>query len=99
VTRREGLFPQPATPVFALSRRYAGEEYQLRRRTKATWTAIKAAKAAPCDECFALQHESGGTSGPRSPAKHSRTVPGGSRLKLCGAHAELWRTRDLEAAA
>ncbi|MGZ9829895.1 hypothetical protein ACXYTP_23560 [Tsukamurella ocularis] len=49
---------------------------------------------ATCDECFALQHEAGQAPGPRATVRIVRTLPDGTRLRLCTAHAELWKALD-----
>ncbi|MCA4997153.1 hypothetical protein HWD35_20740 [Tsukamurella tyrosinosolvens] len=49
---------------------------------------------ATCDECFAAQHESGGAYGPRLHVRMVRTMPDGTQLRLCTAHAELWKSFD-----
>jgi hypothetical protein len=57
------------------------------------WSGIKSARSPDCDECAALQWETKGASGHRSPARTVRRVRD-ERLNLCHQHAALWKARD-----
>lgn len=80
---------QPQT----LSAAYGGsDDHRARATDHISWlTATK----GDCDECFALQHETGGAS-TRQRAHHQRVLRGGAKLLLCTEHAELWQARDRE---
>lgn len=84
--------PEPARPE--LSRMYAAPDYRA-GSDNPRWTAIKRRIPVDCDECFARQIETRGTSGPRNVAKVRRTIRG-KGLNLCRSHEDLWRIRDTE---
>lgn len=92
--RNVAMFDKPEEQPVELSKRFSAFVYRLSRGEKAKWTAIKARGPRPCDECFQMQHESGGKFGPRRQAKHRHSPPGGSPVELCRAHRDLWIVRD-----
>lgn len=66
---------------------------QAARDNVVHWSGIKSAKSPDCDECAAVQWETRGASGARSPARTVRRVRD-VKLHLCHQHAALWRARD-----
>lgn len=88
------LFDQPDPPVHELSRMYEVPAYRASSLEVAEYTPIRVTNPVACDECFARQHETAGTSGPRHNAKVRRSFRGGPRLDLCRGHEELWHARD-----
>jgi hypothetical protein len=83
--------PEPGPP---LSAQYAGVEWLSHSANPATYKPIRLRRPPACDECFALQHETGGAFGTRAPAKHRRTLRNGRLMDLCNRHANAWRERD-----
>lgn len=91
-----GLFPEPPSAKKRLSRLYNETYNWAGPDAKPRYTKITAKFNPHCDECFAEQHETRGTSGPRLEAKVRRAIPKGAALNLCRIHEELWRRRDGE---
>lgn len=83
------LFPSPPAKRFGLSERFASHAGPATYRPSSS--------RQPCDECLALQHQTGGRSGPRAPVKCVRTAHRLGAILLCGPHKELWV--ELDAAA
>ena len=88
------MFDKPPEQKVALSKALSGFAYRLARGETCKWTAIKVKGPRPCDECFHMQHETGGSFGPRRQAKHRRSHPMGAPIELRTAHADLWKDRD-----
>jgi hypothetical protein len=88
------MFDKPPPAVRSLSRRYGGAPYRVSIvGGHPKWSAVRLVRAVPCDECFANQHETQGRSGVRGTAHHQRKLDT-AVLRLCSAHALLWRERD-----
>ncbi|WP_280466549.1 hypothetical protein [Nocardia cyriacigeorgica] len=90
------LAPSTAAPLSAF---YDTAVYRLGRGEVAQWTKGGGGRAAHCDECARLQHETRGASGPRMAPRERRTVirecpEGAVSLLLCTRHATAWRDRD-----
>lgn len=80
--------------MVTLSAVFDTDEYRLRPKEKPSYVAVTAGRAE-CDECGARQHETRGMSGVRQRVAVIRKVfTDGPSLRLCRAHAELWRDRD-----
>lgn len=92
--RNVPMFDKPEEQPVELSQKLSAFEYRLDRGEKAKWTAIKLKTYRPCNECAYMQHETGGSFGPRWQAKHRRAHPMGPVLELCTAHKDLWHKRD-----
>lgn len=93
------LFDQPAQPSRALSAMYSIAGYRTGAGRPARYSAYRTKTDSPCDECFANQHEHPRTAAPRAQAQVRRTITGGTTLRLCRAHAALWRERDADDAS
>lgn len=83
------LFSEPPARTFTLSAMLARE---ASKGALVTWRKLTRHDVT-CDECLAVQHETSGKSGPRSPARVERRVNAAS-LYLCWTHANLWKERD-----
>lgn len=88
------LFGKPEPAQRELSQMYSVPAYRASVTEKPKWTQIKVKSPLPCDECFAMQHETAGACGPRADAKQRRSFKGGPTLQLCRVHTLLWRDRD-----
>jgi hypothetical protein len=76
------------------SRQYAGVQYRGHAQRRAKYTPIRTRRQPPCDECFALQHETGGDYGSRAVARVRRVLSTGELIDLCTRHAATWKARD-----
>lgn len=94
--RNVPLFDKPGEEPMRLSKALAGAEYRLVKDEKAKWTDVHLKGYRACQECSAVQHETGGAFGPRRQIKKRRRSPGSPALELCQQHAQLWKTRDEE---
>ena len=93
------LMPEPAPEIRPFSARYAVPLYRWKLGVPSPKWANLSTTTIPCDECFALQHESRGAYGSRHQAKRRRTLPPtrqreGTVLNLCRSHAMSWQERD-----
>jgi hypothetical protein len=89
-----GLFPAPGSEAPALSRHLAEHHQLIQPWDTVKWTRRAAKSRLDCQECAMVQHETRGAYHPRRRAKLRRTTSFGSRLDLCNAHAQAWKTRD-----
>lgn len=63
------------------------------KKEKGSYSRYQPKARVACDECIAVLHEAGGVGPPPRGARMTRR--GGDRtLRLCGAHAALWRDLD-----
>ena len=88
------LFDKPGEQPMRLSKALSGPDYRLRKDEKAKWTNVNLKTYRPCQECAAVQHETGGAFGPRRQIKKRRRVVGGKVIEMCQQHAQLWRELD-----
>jgi hypothetical protein len=86
------LFPKPERTLTPLSTALGAGQHRA-AGADVTWTKRQPRKRADCDECVALQHETGGLYWPRRMVRHRRKV-NGTTLDLCNGHALEWRARD-----
>jgi hypothetical protein len=88
------MFPMPPRTLTPLSRAFSSGDYRSAGH-EVTWARRQPRARADCDECTALQHETGGKYWPRRQVRHRRTT-NGTVLDLCAGHAHEWRARDEE---
>lgn len=88
------MFPKPPRTLTPLSEHYANGNHRAAGGA-VKWTRRQPRAHADCDECTALQHETGGAFWPRRQVRNRRAV-NGTVLDLCAGHTLEWRARDSE---
>jgi hypothetical protein len=87
--RNVPLFPRPETT--GAPKHSKGLE--VHRAFRGTYAKYAPVKRVACDECVNVLHEAKGVGQPPLSARHTRKSGKGT-LRLCHAHAELWREID-----
>lgn len=93
------LMPEPPRSDRPFSAKYGVPLYRWKLGTPTPKYTKLSTSTIPCDECFALQHETRGAYGSRHSAKERRVLAAtqqreSSTINLCRGHAAVWHERD-----